>query len=140
VRMALAQGRAGFDLNVYNLDNGAQERIESVQLDNFTQGGDVIIAPDGTQAIYALAQVRNFGTPQQTIQTVFVLVDLLTMTQHTVIEPINNLIRPVAWTEDNTAVLFTSPSRNGTWKLNIEDETLQAIAEAAYLGRLNGAL
>jgi hypothetical protein len=134
VRMGLAGGRAGFDINVYNLSSGTGRIIPSLSLDTYTQGGDVLISPDGTRALYALGQVRNFGTPNQTLQTVFVLVDLLTMTQRPLVEPINTLIRPVAWTEDNTAVLFTSPMRNGTWKLNIADDTLQAVAEAAYIG------
>lgn len=134
VRMGLAGGRAGFDLNVYNLGTGARQTIPGLSLDAYTQGGDVLISPDGTRALYALAQVRNFGTPNQTLQTVFVLVDLLTMTQRPLVQPINTLIRPLAWTEDNTAVLFTSPIRNGTWKLNIADDTLHAVAEAAYVG------
>lgn len=134
VRMALAQGRAGFDLQVYNLLTGAGETIPGLSLDTYTQGGDVLISPDGTRALYALGQVRGFGTPNQTLQTVFVLVDLLTLTQRPLVEPINTLIRPLAWTEDNTAVLLTSPTRNGTWKLDIAGETLQAVAEAAYIG------
>jgi hypothetical protein len=141
VRMALAGDRPGYELRVYDLQSGARRVIPPAgsttpSLDAYTQGGDLLISPDGTQAIYALAQVRGFGTAAQSIQAVFMLVDLTTLTQRPLTDPISALIRPTAWTEDGSAVLFTNPTGNGTWRLDIAENRLNLIAEAVYLGRV----
>ncbi len=137
LRLAVAPDLSGFDMRVLNLEGEVQQTIPALALRNYTQAGDVVIAPDGRQAVYALAQVRDFGQPSQSIQTVFVRVDLRTMTQTALTEPITTFVEPLAWTEDNTAVLFTSRQRNGTWKINLSDGVLTKIAEATYLGTVS---
>jgi hypothetical protein len=67
---------------------------------------------------------------------VFVLVDLERMTQTALTDPITTFVEPLAWTEDNTAILLTSRQRDGTWKISLADRTLERIAEATYLGTL----
>jgi hypothetical protein len=132
LRLTLAEG--GFNLRLINLANGQRQDAPGIGLGDYTQGGDVLIAPDGTHAVYALAQVRGFGTPEQSLNTVFVLVDLTTMTQTPLLESADLFLHPVAWTEDASAVLLTSPSQNGTWKIALEQPTLERIADATYIG------
>lgn len=134
LRLTLAG--SGFDLRVVNLDTDIQQVIPGVGLSDYTQGGDVLIAPDGTRAVYALAQIRGFGTPEQTLQIVLVLVDLVSMTQTQLLEITDLFLRPMAWTEDGSAILLTSPLQNGTWKVNIGQNTLEAISAATYLGTM----
>jgi hypothetical protein len=134
LRLTLAE--SGFDLHVVNLENGLQQRIEGIGLSDYTQGGDVLISPDGARAVYALAQVQGFGTSEQALQTVFILVDLATMTQSRWIETGDLFLHPVAWTDDASAILLTSPQQNGTWKANVEQNTLQSIATVTYLGTM----
>lgn len=134
LRLVLAG--SGFDLRVVNLDTGVQQVIPGVGLSDYTQGGDVLIAPDGTRATYALAQMRGFGTPDQTLHIVLVLVDLVNLTQTQMLEINDQFLRPVAWTEDGRAILLTSPVQNGTWKANVGENTLEAIATATYLGTM----
>lgn len=136
LRLGLSGSQSGFDLRVYNLQANVTNTVPPLTLRDYTLAGNVLVAPDGSRAVYALARISNFGTPQQTIQTVFVLVDLNTLTQTTLTNPITTFVRPVEWTEDNTAVLFTSPNQNGTWKINLRDGRLERVAEAAYLGTL----
>lgn len=136
LRLGLSSTQSGFDLRVYNLQANIVNTISPLTLRDYTLAGNVLIAPDGSRAVYALARISSFGTPQQSIQTVFVMVDLNTMTQTTLTNPITTFVRPVEWTEDNTAVLFTSPNQNGTWKINLRDGRLERVAEAAYLGTL----
>lgn len=137
-RMALAADRPGYEMRVFNMESGVQRAIPPPGLDTFTQGGDVLIAPDGNSLVYALAQVRGFGTTSQSVQTVFMWVDLVTGTQRALSEPINALLRPTAWTPDGRALLFTNPTGNGTWRLDIETtgSSLELIADAVYLGSL----
>lgn len=142
VRLALASTGDRFDVYVYDLEGDVSHEIDALNLNNFIQAngtlqaGDMLISDDGRYAVYALLQFTNFGTPQQSTRTVFALVDLSTMTQIALTQPITTIVRPVAWTEDDTAIIFTSPNQNGTWKIELSDGRLERIAEAAYLGTL----
>lgn len=134
LRLAVSPDLSGFDLRVVNLEGDVEQTLPGLRLRNYTQAGDVVISPDGTRAVYALAQVRDFGRPGQSIQTVFVLVDLQTQTQTALTEPITTFVEPLAWTEDRSAVLLTSRQRDGTWKISLGDGRLVKVAEATYLG------
>lgn len=139
VRLALADqinGAAGFDVRLIELTSGAERLIPTLNLSGFTQGGDVLIDPDGAQAVYTLAQIRGFGTPAQSVQTVFAVIDLTDGTQRQLTQPANTWFRPVGWTEDSRALLITSPSLDGTWKIDVNDGSLRLIAQASYLGSL----
>jgi hypothetical protein len=136
LRLNVAQDLSGFDLRVVSLPGNVQQTIPALRLRNFTQAGDIIVSPDGQKAVYALAQVRNFGRPNQSVRTVFVLVDLQLRTQTPLTQPITTYVQPLAWTEDDSAVIFTSPQRDGTWKVNLGDGKLDKIAEATYVGAL----
>ncbi len=139
VRLSLTEDLSGFDLNIYNLDLAAQATVEAVRLSNYTQAGDVLIAPDGSLAVYALSQVDAFGTEDQSVQTVFMLVDMLAHTQRPLSDPIATYVHPVAWTEENAAILLTSPQTSGTWKMNLAAGDLVQVASATYLGQLQSA-
>ena len=137
VRLGLSVPQNGFDVYVYDLNGDVQHNIEALGLRGYTNAGDVLISSDGRYAIYALVQINNFGTPQQTTRTVFALVDLASMTQVPLTTPITTIVRPVRWTEDNTAVIFTSPNQDGTWKVALNDGRLERIATATFLGTLS---
>jgi hypothetical protein len=134
LRLALTSDLGGFDLQARQLERGIEQTLPSLPLADYTQGGDILISPDGLFAIYALAQVRNFGTPDQRVQSILVLVDLNALTQAALGEAVDFLLRPVAWTEADNAVLLTSPQIDGTWKISLPDGDLQRIADATYLG------
>jgi hypothetical protein len=67
---------------------------------------------------------------------VFIVVDLIQMTQMALTEPITTFVQPFTWTEDNSAIIFTSRQRSGTWKITLADGTLDKISNATYLGSL----
>lgn len=136
LRLALTSDLSGFDLKVYLLTGQLVQTIPALKLRNYTQAGDILISPDGTRAVYALAQIKDFGTPKQSVETVFMLVDLQQMTQTPLTDPITTYIHPVAWTDNNSAILFTSPQRDGTWKISLSSGKLVKIADATYLGVL----
>jgi hypothetical protein len=137
LRLALTNQADGFELQVRQLERGIEQTISSPGLPTYTQGGDILISPDGAYAIYALAQVRNFGTPDQDVQSILVLVNLNALTQTPLGEPVDFLLRPAAWTEADNAVLLTSPQLDGTWKISLPDGDLQRIADATYLGDIS---
>lgn len=138
LRLRVASDLSGFDLNVHNLAGEVTQTLPALTLNNYTQAGDIVLSPDGTRAIYAVAQIRDFGAPSQSVRTVFVLVDLSTMSQTPLTDPITTFVEPLAWTEDNSAIIFTSRQRDGTWKISLSDGSLDKVAEATYLGVLGG--
>jgi len=134
VRLVLSASQQGFDVRVTDTQSGSTVTIPSLALEGYTQAGDVLISPDGRRAVYALVQILNFGTASP--QTIFVLVDLVMLRQEALTRPITTLVRPLEWTEDNTAILFTSPNQSGTWKINLADGRLERVAEATFIGTL----
>lgn len=137
LRMALTNDLRGYDAHVYDLPDGPRSVIDSLNLVGFTQAGDVLVSPDGALAVYALAQVSDFGTAAASVRTVFVLVDLAARTQAPLTQPMTTFVRPVAWTDDNSAILLTSPTSDGTWKINLSDGNLVRIAGATYIGLID---
>jgi hypothetical protein len=136
LRLRVSQDLSGFDLRVYHQNGELLQTIPAQPIRDFTQAGDVVLSPDGTRAVYALSEIRSFGTADQSVRTVFMLVDLQQMTQAPLTEPITTFVEPLAWTEDNSAIIFTSRQRDGTWKVTLADATLVKVAEATYIGRL----
>lgn len=136
LRLQLPTTRQGFDLRVLNLTTGFETTIPALTLRGLTQGGDFLVAPDGRRAVYALTQTAGIDAPEPSVQTVFVLVDLVAMTQAELTPPITSFVRPVAWTEDDSAVLFVSPDVDGTWKIRLSDGALEQIASQTYVGML----
>lgn len=135
--MRLAVTPEGYAVQVYDLLSGRRRGvIPPLSGGNWTLAGGVLVAPDGTQAVYALSQIENFGATNQSVRTVFALVDLLTLTQRALTEPILTYVTPVRWTEDNSAILFTSPQQSGTWKVAVADGALTLVADATFIGTL----
>lgn len=135
-RMALASDRPGYEVRITDLNTAAQRVLPPPGLDTYTQGGDMLLSPDRTRLVYALAQVRGFGTTAQTVQTVLLLVDLTTGTQRPLTAPIAALLRPVLWQDD--ALLLISSTSNATWRLDLAAGRLLLLADAVYLGTLGG--
>ncbi len=132
LRLTLAD--SGYNLRIRNLSNDSETLLPPVNSD--TQGGDVLIAPDGNRAVYALARISGFGTAAQSVQTTIVLVDLLSLTQQPLGAAQDRLLRPILWTEDDSAVLFVDPQAQTTWKATIRDGTFEQVADGIYLGTL----
>lgn len=135
-RLVLSADASGYDLHLHDLATGFESRLEAVRLRQYTQAGDVTFSPDGRYLVYALSQVAGFGTVNQEVRTVFVLVDLFERTQRTLTDPVTTYVHPVAWTEDNHALLFVSPQRSGTWKVRLDEGTFERVADLSYLGTL----
>ncbi len=134
LRLGLTPDGQDFDLYAVLLPDEAITTIPAFRLRNFTQAGAIHISPDGKKAVYARVQFSGFGTEEASAQTVLILADLSTMTQEALGQPIEEVVYPTGWTEDNTAVLISSKERSGTWKIHIQDGTLHRIATETYIG------
>jgi hypothetical protein len=138
VRLSVTSDLSGFDVLVFDLASGTRDKIDAIPLTDFTQAGNMLISPDGNRVVYAMSQVPNFSQSPNAVRTVLMSANLDTMEQEQLSDPITQYLRPVRWTEDNTAVLFVSPDRDGTWKINIDDGELTRVAEATFIGVLTG--
>jgi hypothetical protein len=136
LRMRLTSDLDGFDLHVYGIGGSLGQKIPAIRLDRYDTGGDIVISPDGRQAIYALTRLDGGGSAELATRSAVVLVDLEMLTQSVLVDSITTFVRPVEWTEDNSAVIFTSPMQDGTWKINLRDRRLERIASATYIGVL----
>ncbi len=136
VRLAVAESGEGFDVRVHDITAQVTTTIDSVRLPGLNQGGDLLVSPDGSTALYAMAQAQAFGSPGQVVRTVFVLVDIAGGTQRQLTQQQTLYVRPVAFTEGNDAVIMTGVNREGTWKLNLETGLLEQVAIAGYIGTL----
>ncbi len=135
LRLAINNNFSGFDVTVSNLPDGDTETISSTGLVNYTQGGNILISPDGTRAVYALSQVEINST-ESDVRTVMMLVNLDTLTQTQLSEATTSYLQALHWTEDNTAVLVSMAGRNGTWKLELATGEFFQIARNIYVGSI----
>mgnify|MGYP002713105792 CR=1 FL=1 len=137
LRLHLTTDSTGFDLYIYDLIGNVETVIPTIRLTNYNTSGDVLLSPDGKQIIYTLARIQNFGTANQSLQTVFVLLDLVTNEQSRLNDTaLTSLMRPIGWTENNTAIMLIDTLERETWKLNIETGDLQHITDGIYIGIL----
>jgi len=134
IRLVLSDDLSGFDVRVYDLANDTMMTIDAISLGGFTQAGDMRISPDGQQAVYVLSRLEGFGSEDQSVETALVGVDLQAFTQRVLIQPQPAFLKPVSWTENNSALIFTRSDDGDTWKLDLTDESVERIAAASFLG------
>jgi len=135
IRLTLAANLNGFDVRVVDLATGTQTVLPSLGV--YTQGGDVLIAPDGLSAVYALGEITNFGTTSQRLRTVIALIDLTTMTQRVLVPAVDRQLRPLGFTDG--ALLLFDPGANRTFKADLSTGTLAAVSQAQYLGTVQNS-
>ena len=129
--LELVQRNSGGELSV---------RIAAPALPGFTQARHLLLTPDGSRALYTLAQVRDGGVAGETVRTVFVLADLNDRSSRILGEPVDARLGPIAWSEGGRMAIVTAQGagQDGTWKLDLAAGTLRQVASAGWLGSLAG--
>jgi hypothetical protein len=136
VRLGVSAQLAGFDLQVTQLSTNAEWGISPAG-GGYSIAGDVLISPDGRYAVYAQAALQGIGTGTAQAETVIMRVDLAEMSQSALTSPLEGVMRPVAWSEEDAAVILVSASRPGTWKARMSDGRVQQVAELTYIGQIS---
>lgn len=124
-------------VEIYDIETGVARVIAPVARGDYNEAGNVLVSPDDSLAIYALTRTSGLQSAERELRTVLVLADIVNARQRVVGGILNALARPILWSEDNSAVLFTLEGRAGTWKLQLEDGRALKVADAAYLGMLS---
>lgn len=126
----------GLDVEIYPLAGGDRQVIPALSRGNYRAGGNILLSADGTQAVYALSQVLDSFAEQDEIRTALVHVDIENGRQRIASSPILDLARPLGFTDEKRALLFTTRRHDATYKLDLEDGTQSMVADAVYLGQL----
>ena len=132
VMLRLQRGDSGYKAQVWPLDGGEPYVIDAPADADFAYAGNLLVSADDSVAVYALSQVGE----DDSIRTVLARIDLGAARQEVISRPIPALARPLAFTEDNSALLFTIASEGGTWKLRMADGAIVPVADGVYLGRM----
>lgn len=136
LRLVSSEAAGGIALEIYALGSGARRVAPAVSRGNYNEAGNILISPDGTLAVYALSQANALATSLEEIRSVLVLADLQNARQMVFNHPMTDRARPVRWTEDNSAIIFTQSGAGETWKIQVDNGTAIKISDSAYLGML----
>lgn len=128
----------GIELEIHDLPTGTIRIAPPVSLGDYDKGGNILVSPDGTMAVYALSRIDAFAPEGEAINSVIVLADLQNARQMVVNYPMDAIVSPDKWTEDNTAVLLTLEGRSGTWKMQLDDGETVKVSDSAFLGTIGG--
>ena len=124
-------------VEIYNIESGVARVIEPVARGDYNEAGNLLLSPDDALAIYALTRAGGLQSADEAPRTVLVLADIVNARQRVVGGAMDALARPILWTEDNSAVLFTLEDRAGAWKMPLDEGQAIKVADATYLGMLN---
>lgn len=137
LRLAPSSEADSTQVEIYEFATGAVRVIAPVARGDYNEAGNVLVSPDDSLAIYALTHASGFRAAEQELRTVLVLVDIVNARQRVVGSAMDALARPIMWSEDNSAVLYTLEGLAGTWKLQMDDGQTIKVADATYLGMIS---
>jgi len=142
VRLTIAAG-SGFSVRVIDLAALTQRIAPPLARDDpalavFTQAGDLLIAPDGGQAVYTLLRVHGAADPNRALERALALINLDDLSQRVIVPPTFDPWQVMGWTSDGSALRLTSADRPGTWLLDLSDPAAlpRQTAAAAWIGAL----
>jgi hypothetical protein len=125
----------GYDVRLWDLAAGIDTFARSLTV-NYEVAGAVLVAPDGSRAVYSLANsltADSAGSGRE--RFMLALMDARTGEQRELIY--NQLLvplLPLGWTEDGGGVLLYNPRQDGTWKLSIETGEVLQVSSATWIG------
>lgn len=137
VMLRLVQSDAGgFVAKVFALESGQTKVIEALPVADFPYAGNLLVSADDSLAVYAMSQVEGEAGADSRFRTVLARIDLLAARQEIISRSLPTVVRPIAFSEDNSALLFTTVNAGGTWKLRLADQAISKVADGVYLGRM----
>ncbi len=126
----------GFAAEVFALESDQAGVVEALPAADYPYAGNLIVSADDSIALYALSQLEDEADAGGEYRTVLARIDLIAARQDIISRPVPALLRPLAFSEDNSALLFTTASEGGTWKLQLADGAIVKVADGVYLGRM----
>ncbi len=128
----------GYDLRLWDLAAGIDTYAPALGV-QYTLAGGVLVAPDGSRAVYSLANGLAVDSATSGRERyMLALMDARAGEQRALLY--NQLLvplLPLAWTEDGGGVLLYNPRQDGTWKLNIESGEVLQVSSATWIATFN---
>ena len=137
-RLEAAQGTGPFALRVQDLSSGADLRILAPELP-YRNAGDLLLNDSGALGVYSVA--GGVGTEGDLLneQYALVLVDTIAGQQYLVLPPGPVRYRPVAFWDDDNALLLVAANDGSTHKLDLTSRELLRVSDLTYLGTITSA-
>lgn len=126
-RLESPDGQGPFGLHIWDLAGGADILIPAAGLP-YPIAGDLVLNGIGTFAAYSVSNGAQYG---------LVLVDVVIQQQVLVFDPGPTRYRPVAFIDDDSALLLTAD--DGTYKLDLVSGELRRVSTLIYLGTINAS-
>jgi hypothetical protein len=132
-RLEASTGEGPFDLHVWDLRSDASTLVPAANLP-FRLAGDLLLNDSGTLAVYSVAMNESAAEGDQ--QYALVLVDVVARQQYLVIAPGAVRYHPLAFIDDDGALLLAGINDPGTYKLSLVSGELQRVSNQRYLGTI----
>ncbi|MBI5960755.1 MAG: hypothetical protein HY866_18595 [Chloroflexi bacterium] len=128
-RLEAAQGIGPFALHIWDMPTGADILIPAPGLP-FRVAGDLLLNNTGTLAVYSASAEAAGG------QHTLILADMVTQSQIALLTPGPARYRPLAFIDEDNALLLAGISEGGTYKFDLANKTLQRVSNEIYLGTI----
>ena len=132
-RLEAPQGQGPFALHEWDLLTGADIQVPPPALPQ-RQAGDLLLNATGTLAAYNAASGLGVEAGLIPEQYALVLVDVAAGQQRVLLPADATRYIPQAFIDEDAALLLTSPTQGGTYKLDLESGTLQQVSDKMFLG------
>jgi len=135
-RLEGAQGQGPFVLHAWDLPTEADIRIPAPAL-SYRIGGDLVLNDTGRLAAYSVAAGVGPEAGIMPEQYALVVVDAAAGRQVVALAPDTTRYRPVAFIDDDSALLLAGVSAPGTYKLDLTSTNLWRVSDETYLGAIS---
>ena len=132
-RLEAPQGQGPFALHEWDLLTGADIQVPPPALPQ-RQAGDLLLNATGTLAAYNAASGLGVEAGLIPEQYALVLVDVAAGQQRVLLQADAARYIPQGFIDEDAALLLTSPTQGGTYKLDLESGTLQRVSDKIFLG------
>lgn len=130
-RLVAADGVGPFVLSIRSPASDAQINVPAPGLP-YSLAGDLVLNGTGRFAVYSVAS----GPDGEPVQYALVLADIVAGQQYLLTAPEPERYRPLAFIDDDAALLLVSVSAPGTFKLDLTSREFSRVSDDTYLGTI----
>ncbi|PJF44477.1 MAG: hypothetical protein CUN55_03755 [Phototrophicales bacterium] len=122
----------GYDLRIWNLDVNTYQVIPAADT-IYQQGGSLHLSPNRTLAAFSITRLES---QSNAIASGIVVADILQTSQRIISAPSDRLFNIVRFYNNDRDLILADLANGETFKVNLETETYEQIADKIWLGTL----
>ena len=135
MRLEARAGNGPFTAHIWDIDSGAETRIDPPDLP-YRRAGDVLINNSGTKAVYGVANQADDGTDRYAM----IMIDIVAGQQYLIVSPDTTRYKPVGFIDEDSALMMIDITSGGTLKLKLNNGALQTVSNLTYLGTITSSI